>query len=101
VRFCARILDDRWARVKSIQEEPKKTDITAVKNDLLKNCESLYERLDRSNYERRTYLRSRNGFLLDLSRASAARMYRENWGGCRDCWKQNYRQRKKLYSNPN
>jgi len=69
-------------------------------NDLLKNCENLYERLEESNYARRTFLRSRNSFLLDLSRHSAAEMYRQNWDGCRESWKQDYRRRKELASRP-
>jgi hypothetical protein len=66
-----------------------------MNDDELQNCERLYERLEASNYERRTFLVSRNGFLLDQSRHSAADLYRQNWDGCRDLWKQAYRQRKK------
>jgi hypothetical protein len=30
----------------------------------------------------------------------AAKVYRENWDGCRERWKQHYRLRKNPYSNP-
>ena len=62
-------------------------------DDLLENWNSLYERLEQSNYDRRTSLQGRNNYLLDVSRASAAQRYRQNWDGCRELWKQSYRQR--------
>ena len=68
-------------------------------NDL-ENCQSLYERLEESNYDRRTSLLSRNNYLLDVSRASAAKQCRQNWDGCRELWKRRYRQRKERRSNP-
>jgi hypothetical protein len=63
-------------------------------NDLLKKSLDLYERLEESNCDRMTYLRSRNSFLLDASRGWVAKMYRQNWDGCRELWKQDYRRRK-------
>jgi len=56
-------------------------------DDLLENWNSLYERLEQSNYDRRTSLQGRNNYLLDVSRASAAQRYRQNLenlvGNCR------------------
>jgi hypothetical protein len=46
------------------------------------------------NVAARTWLRGKTTLLGDVSLRQAARLYRENWDGCRDLWKENYRRRK-------
>lgn len=42
----------------------------------------------------RTSLQSLHHSLIDVQRISAAKLYRENWDGCRALWVQDYRLRK-------
>jgi hypothetical protein len=44
----------------------------------------------------RTWIYGRNGVLADVFKCAARKLYNENWDGCRDLWKENYRRRKLL-----
>jgi hypothetical protein len=37
---------------------------------------------------------SKYSLTTDVPRKGAAKLYRQNWEGCRDLWKENYRQMK-------
>jgi hypothetical protein len=65
----------------------------------------------RSRAERRKYLLALNAVgrtwvfghsssLADVSLAEARELYNQNWDGCRDCWKENYRLNKNARSRP-
>jgi hypothetical protein len=42
----------------------------------------------------RTWIFGRTSTLMDVHKYEARRLYNENWDGCRDLWKANYRARK-------
>jgi hypothetical protein len=49
--------------------------------------------LDRS-LEGRTWMHGRTGVVADIFLCDARQMYNDNWDGCRDLWKENYRRMK-------
>jgi hypothetical protein len=51
--------------------------------------------LDASKFGR-TWMHGRTGVVADIFKCNARKMYRENWDGCRDLWKENYRRMKLL-----
>jgi|SRR6516165_671012 len=51
--------------------------------------------LDRS-MEGRTWMRGRTWVVADVTNQGARAMYNNNWDGCRDLWKENYRRAKLL-----
>jgi hypothetical protein len=67
--------------------------------NLLEESQKLQERLEESGWGRIYGFAVRvNGVIADISdvsRKSAARLYRKNWEECRDLWKEEYRQRRK------
>jgi hypothetical protein len=48
-----------------------------------------------------THLLGFRRWILDASRLGAAQAYRENWDGCREVWKLNYRQRRRDFKMEN
>ena len=56
------------------------------------------ELLEWRNAVGRTCFESLKGSVTDASRQSVAQLLRENWDGCRELWKQDYRCRKALRS---
>ena len=48
----------------------------------------------RESLEVQVPMLGRHQWVSDVPRRGAAKMYRQNWDGCRDLWKQSYRQRK-------
>jgi hypothetical protein len=60
---------------------------------------SIQETLELRNVCCRTGVERKMSDLMDVKRR-AAKVYRENWDGCRERWKQHYRLRKNPYSNP-
>jgi hypothetical protein len=48
----------------------------------------------------RTWISGRTSTLMDVHNYEARRLYNENWDGCRDFWKANYRARKHPESSP-
>lgn len=63
-----------------------------MNNNLLKESLSLYERLNHPLA--RCVLVTKKQVIEDFSRRGAAKAYRDNWEGCRDLWKSDYRLRK-------
>jgi hypothetical protein len=63
--------------------------------------EELQERLDVLNgLERQVPLLGKNRVVNEVPRKGAAQMYRDNWDGCRDLWKLDYRQMKERRTSP-
>jgi hypothetical protein len=62
-------------------------------NDLLRESLELQERLD-DPFRMYGAMLGRNHVVMDIPRKGAAKMYRRNWDGCRDLWKESYRQSK-------
>jgi hypothetical protein len=44
----------------------------------------------------RCWIHGRTSVLMDVHKYQARRIYNENWDGCRDAWKENYRRRKQF-----
>jgi hypothetical protein len=63
-------------------------------NDQLKESLELQERLD-NPFKMYGCMAGRSILMMDVSRRGAAQKYRQNWDGCRDLWKEDYRLRKK------
>jgi hypothetical protein len=42
----------------------------------------------------RTWIQGRTSVLMDVHNFEARKLYNQNWDGCRDLWKEHYRQRK-------
>jgi hypothetical protein len=66
-------------------------------NDELNDYEKLLERLEESGWSL-VWMRGKNWVVPDVPRKGAARMYQQNWDGCRELWKRDYRQRKAAMS---
>jgi hypothetical protein len=49
--------------------------------------------LDASQFGR-TWMHGRTWVVADIFKCDARKMYRENWDGCRDMWKEGYRRKK-------
>jgi hypothetical protein len=52
------------------------------------------------NVAARTWVAGRHSTLIDVSFQQARKLYNQNWDGCRDCWKENYRAEKERRSLP-
>jgi hypothetical protein len=48
----------------------------------------------------RTWIFGRTRMLIDVHNCEARKIYNENWDGCRDLWKERYRQKKLSRSEP-
>lgn len=61
-----------------------------------KNRESWEELQERLDDPFRMYgaMAGKTQVVMDIPRKGAAKMFRNNWDGCRDIWKESYRQRK-------
>ena len=64
-----------------------------MNNDLLKQSLELQERLD-DPFRMYGAMLGQHQVIMDVPRKGAAKMFRENWDGCRDLWKSDYRRRK-------
>jgi hypothetical protein len=42
----------------------------------------------------RTWMHGKSQVVADIPLSGAAQMYRKNWDGCRDAWRENYRRMK-------